>query len=339
MFKKLGMVLLASSMLALGACGSNPSNGGATEGKGNGGATELKKVSIMLDWYPNAVHSILYAGIDQGYFEEKGLELDIKIPADTTDPLKMVATGDVDFAMNYQPQVVMARAENIPVVGVAPIVRHPLNWLMAPEDSDVESPKDLEGKTIGYPAIPMNEALVKTIIETDGGDSSKVNLVDVNWDLMPAITSGNADAISGGYINHEQVLLKKNGHPVRAFNPVEYGVPDYHELMLVTSEKLAEEQADLVKDFVEVMTKGFEYVQANADEALDKLLERQDASFPLEKDVEEESLSVLLPLMTSNGEAKFGSQSVESWAAVIDWMKEQELIEVDVDADACFIKL
>lgn len=331
MFKKLGTFLLASCLLLLGACASNPSSGEDASGSG------ARKVSIMLDWYPNAVHSIIYAGIDQGYFEEAGLELDIKIPADTTDPLRMVATGDVDFAMNYQPQVVMARAEQIPVVGVAPIVRHPLNWLMVPESGDVQSPKDLEGKTVAYPAIPMNEALVNTIIETDGGDPSKVNLVDVNWDLMPAITTGNADAISGGYINHERVLLERNDHPMRAFNPVDYGVPDYYELILVTSERLAENDPELVKTFVDILAKGFEYVQANPEEALDKLLERQDSSFPLEKEVERESLNILLPLMTSNGEAQFGEQSEQSWAAVIEWMKKTDLIQADIDPKDCFV--
>lgn len=334
MFKKLGALLLASSMLVLGACSTDSSSGQdptTNEGK------ETHKVSIMLDWYPNAVHTIIYAGIDQGYFEEAGLELDIRIPADTTDPLRMVATRDVDFAMNYQPQVVLARAEQIPVVGVAPIVRRPLNWLMVPEDSDIQSPKDLEGKTIGYPAIPMNEALVNTIIESDGGDPSKVNLVDVNWDLMPAITTGNADAISGGFINHEKVLLEREGYPMRAFDPVEYGVPDYYELILVTSEALAEERPELVNTFTDVLKKGFEYVQANPDEALEKLLERQNSSFPLEKEVEKESLNVLLPLMTSEGEAEFGSQTEESWAHVIDWMKETNLIKADIRSEDCFI--
>lgn len=335
MLKKLGMLAMATAMTVLTACSSGTPTTGQDTGK-PGSEPELKKVSIMLDWYPNAVHSFLYAGIQQGYFKEQGIELDIKMPAETNDPLKLVATGEVDFAMSYQPQVVMARAEQIPVVGVAPIVRHPLNWLMVPEDSDIQSPKDLVGKTIGYPAIPMNEALVKTVIATDGGDTNQVKLIDVNWDLIPAITTDKVDAISGGYINHEQLLLEKEGHPMRAFNPVEFGVPDYYELMLVTSEKMAKDNSDLVKKFWEATEKGFQYVKENPDAALDRLLEIQDQSFPLEKDVEQKSLNVLLPLMSSEGES-FGSQTKESWVSVIEWMKSQNLISTDVEAEACFI--
>lgn len=330
LLKKLGMVLLVTSLTVLTACSSTTTKEAANEDN------DLKKVSIMLDWYPNAVHSFLYAGVDQGHFKDQGLELEMKMPAETNDPLKLVSTGEVDFALSYQPQVVMARAANIPVVSVAAVVRHPLNSLMVPKDSDIQSPKDLVGKTIGYPAIPMNEALVNTMVKTDGGDASQLKLIDVNWDLIPAIATNKVDAISGGFINHEQVLLEKEGHPMRSFNPVDFGVPDYYELVLVTSEKMAKEQPELVKQFWEASSKGFSYVKDHPTEALDQLLKQQDQSFPLEKDVEEKSLDILLPLMSSDSEV-FGSQSKESWTSIIAWMKETQLIQADVEAEDCFI--
>jgi len=332
MIKKLGMLVLAMSMALLTACSSNE----PVSKENSGSDQDVKKVSIMLDWYPNAVHSFLYAGVNEGYFKEQGLELEMKMPAETNDPLKLVSTGDVDFALSYQPQVVMARAEQIPVVSIGAVVRHPLNSIMVPMNSDIQSPKDLAGKTVGYPAIPMNEALINTMVKTDGGDTTQVKLIDVNWDLMPAISTNKVDAISGGYINHEQVLLEKEGHPMRSFNPVDFGVPDYYELVLVTSEKMAKENPELVKKFWEASAKGFAFVKEHPKEALDKLLEQQDQSFPLERDVEEKSLNVLLPLMSSEGE-EFGTQTEESWTSVIGWMKETKLIETDVVPEDCFI--
>lgn len=336
MIKKIGMGLLSLSLVALTACSSAPSTQPPPSEAAGAKQEAAENVSIMLDWYPNAVHSFLYSAVDQGYFKEQGIDLDMKMPAETNDPLKLVSTGEVDFALSYQPQVVMARAEQIPVVSVAAIVRHPLNMLMVPKESGIKSPKDLSGKTIGYPAIPMNEALIKTMIQSDGGNPDQAKLIDVGWDLMPAISTKKVDAISGGYINHEKVLLEKEGHPMIAFNPVDYGVPDYYELVLVTSEKVAKEKPDLVKKMREASVKGFQYVKEHPQEGLDILLNNQNQSFPLETDVEKKSLEILLPLMSAEGEV-FGSQSSESWKDIIGWMKETNLIQADVKPEECYI--
>ena len=69
----------------------------------------------MLDWYPNAVHSFIYVAQEKGYFKDQGLDLDIQMPADTNDSLKLVAAGKIDLALSYQPQILLARGENIPV--------------------------------------------------------------------------------------------------------------------------------------------------------------------------------------------------------------------------------
>ncbi|MEW9669275.1 ABC transporter substrate-binding protein [Ammoniphilus sp. 3BR4] len=335
-FKKIGLSLMAASLALLTACSASNPPASGEPGEPKESAEETKKVSIMLDWYPNAVHSFLYAGQEQGFFKEQGLELDIKMPAETNDPLKLVSTGEVDFALSYQPQVVMARAQQIPVVSVSAIVRHPLNAIMVPAESGISAPKDLAGKSVGYPAIPMNEAVVKTMVTADGGDAGQVELIDVGWDLMPAISTKKVDAISGGYINHEKVLLEKEGIAMNAFSPVDFGVPDYYELVLVTSEKTAKENPELIKQFTAAVNKGFDYVKANPKEGLDILLSQANQSYPLDAEVEAKSLEILLPLMSSESEA-FGSQTAASWEAIIQWMKETKLIENDVKADESFI--
>lgn len=90
------------------------------------------------------------------------------MPADSNDALKLVAANQIDLALSYQPQVLMARSENIPVRSIAAIVRHPLNHLMVPQAGDIHSPKDLTGKQIGYSSIPLYEAMIRTMIQNDG---------------------------------------------------------------------------------------------------------------------------------------------------------------------------
>ncbi len=116
----------------------------------------------MLDWYPNAVHSFIYAAIEKGYFKEEGVKVNIKFPSNPTDPLTLAAAGKVTVGLYYQPDVVMARAnEQIPVKSIGAVVRSPLNHVVSLKSAGIQSPKDLEGLppasfTIVFKYISLN---------------------------------------------------------------------------------------------------------------------------------------------------------------------------------------
>ncbi|WP_420805783.1 ABC transporter substrate-binding protein [Paenibacillus wynnii] len=309
--------------------------GGCSAGKSK---QPLQKLTLMLDWYPNAVHSLFYAAESQGFFAEEGLDVEIRMPADGNDGLKLVAANQIDLALSYQPQVLMARAEQIPVQSIAAIVRHPLNHLLIPAEGAVQRPKDLMGKSIGYSSIPLYEAMVKTMIKNDGGDPQSANLIDVGFDLIPAISTDKVDAIMGGFINHEALILAKEGHPVTSIHPTDYGVPDYYELVLVASEQGLKNNNTYLKKFMTAITKGQQYVQEHPDEALSILLKHEDATSPLDKDIEQQSLQILLPLMDA-GDQTFGYQDPESWENVHQWLIENQLLHTDVKTEEAFINL
>lgn len=315
-------------LLMLAACGEKDAAREGNDKSTDSKDKDLKEVSIMLDWYPNAVHSYIYVAQEKGYFEDEGVKVDIQFPANPTDPLTLTAAGKVTLGLYYQPDVIMARAnENLPVKSVAAIVRTPLNHLLVPEDSTVRSPKDLEGKKVGYPGIPLNEAILETMIEHDGGNINKVDLIDVGFELNSALVTGNTDAVIGAYINHEVPVLKHNGFNTRYFNPVDYGVPAYNEIVLVTSDDTWEKDRDAIKAFWRAAKKGYKFMKENPDEAITILLKNQDeANFPLIEEVEKESLEVLLPRMEEEG-SEFGSQDEKSWKEVTDWLKKFELIK------------
>jgi putative hydroxymethylpyrimidine transport system substrate-binding protein len=329
--KKWLLVMSSLFLLLLTACEGTNVKSKSADGK-------LQKVNIMLDWYPNAVHSFLYTAQEKGYFKQQGLDVNIQMPADTNDPLKLVAAGKIDMALSYQPEVLVARGENIPVRSFAAIVRHPLNHLMFPADSSIHSPKDLAGKTVGYPSIPLDEAIINTMVKTDGGDPQKVKMVDVGWDLIPAMATKKTDALIGGYINHEKLLLDKEGHPMRTLNPTDYGVPDYYELVMVGSEKGLKEKPDVYKKFMAAVREGQKYVAAHPEEGLSILMKHEDKSSPLDKDVETKSLQILLPLMDAK-DKPFGYQDPESWNKVAKWLKDSKVINQNVNPQDAFINL
>ena len=117
------------------------------------------KVKLALDWFPNSNHLGLYIAEEKGYFAAENLEVEIYTPSDPSTVLATVASRSDDFGMNYQPDVLLARGEGVPVVSILGMVQHPLNSLMTLKTSTLDSPADLEGKKVGYPAIPWNEHL------------------------------------------------------------------------------------------------------------------------------------------------------------------------------------
>ncbi|OLO40701.1 ABC transporter substrate-binding protein [Alkalihalophilus pseudofirmus] len=340
--KKLSMFVLSLvTAFSLAACGGDTQQEETEEAPG--GETpeiteseELTSIDIMLDWYPNAVHSYLYVALEEGYFEEEGLDVNIVFPANPTDPINLAASGGVTLGITYQPDVIMARTMDVPVVSIAAIVRSPLNHMMVMADSVIESPADLEGKTVGYPGIPVNEPILKTMVEADGGNFDEVNLIDVGFELGSSIVSERVDAVIGTYINHEYPVLQHQGHDIRYFNPIEYGVPSYYELVIVTNEDHLETKRDEIEAFWRAAVKGYEKMKNAPTESLDILFANQDqANFPLIREVEEQSLEILLSKMESENES-FGSQYEESWQEVIDWLVAAGLIVEAPEVDTIF---
>lgn len=330
--KKISIFLVFAMLVSLvfSGCSSNSSN------KGDKSTTkELKEVNVLLDWYPNAVHSFLYAAEEQGYFKDAGLKVNLITPASTDDGIKLVAAGKADLAISYPKQVILARGENIPVKSVGAIVRSSLNQLMVRKDAGVKTLKDLEGKKVGYASFDIDKETVKTMVEQAGGDPSKVEFVDVGYDLMSAIETKQVDAIIGGFINHEKILLEKEGIQLDTFNPVDFGMPNNYELAFIASDDEIKNNNDTIQAFLGAAKKGFEYTKNNPDKALDLVLKAQDQSFPLDPETEKKSLDILLPLM-ENESGKFLSQDEENWNENIKWLQDRNLLKGNVDSKDLF---
>jgi len=322
------LAMMIAVSLVLSACSNNSNKEKST-------TKELKEVNVLLDWYPNAVHSFLYAAEEQGYFKEEGLKVNLITPAGTDDGIKLVASNKADLAISYPKQVILARGENIPVKSVGAIVRSSLNQLMVRSDSGVKTLKDMEGKKVGYPSFDIDKETVKTMVSTAGGDPSKVQFVDVGYELMAGIETKRVDGIIGGYINHEKILLEKEGIKLDTFNPVDYGVANNYELAFIASDDGIKNNNDTIQAFLNAAKKGFEYTKTNPDKALDLVLKVQDKSFPLDTEVEKKSLQILLPLM-ENESGKFLSQDEENWNNNVRWLKDRNLLKGKVDSKDLF---
>ena len=293
---------------------------------------DLREVNVVLDWYPNAIHTFLYTAIERGYYEEEGLDVQIRFPANANDALSMVAAGKAEIGMYYQQDLIQAVAnQKASIRSIGAIVQSPLNIILSLKDKNITSPKDMVGKTIGYGGTVLSESLVKCMMEYVGADASDVNLVDVGFDLMSSMTTGNVDATIGCLVNHEVPQMEEEGFELNYFPVSGYGIPNYYEEVFLTNNKLLEEEPEVVEGFLRASKKGSDDFKADPDGCLAILMNNQnEANFPLTQSVEEQSCKTLLPLMETDS-AEFLSQTEECWQENIDWMLENGLIDKAVD--------
>ena len=294
----------------------------------------LQELDVVLDWYPNALHAFLYVAMEKGYFAEEGLKINIRFPSNANDAISLVAAGQADIGLYYQQDVIQARAnQQVPVKSIGAVVQGPLNIVLSLQEKNITSAEDLVGKTIGYAGTELSEALVRSIMEYVGADSSDVTMIDVGFDLMSSMTTGSVDATIGCLVNHEVPQLEEEGFAVNWFDLDDYGVPTYYEGIFLASDKAIETDAKTLQAFLRACKKGFRDMQADPEEALSILLANQnEENFPLSETVERQSMQTLLPLMETDS-AEFLSQSDQCWQANMDWMLAQGLISQEVPLD------
>ena len=322
--KKFISILLSVCMLSFVAACSAPQNS-ATNASSE--TQELREVSVVLDWYPNALHTFMYVAIERGYYEQEGLNVNIQFPSNANDAISLVAAGRADFGLYYQQDVILARAnQNVPVKSVAAVVQSPLNIVLSLAEKNILSPSDLIGKKIGYASTELSEALVRSIMKNVGADYSDVTMIDVGFDLMSSMTTGNVDATIGCLVNHEVPQMNEQGFEVNYFELADYGVPSYYEGIFVANDISIENDSDMIAAFLRASQRGFDDVLADPEESLKILLENQNVeNFPLSESVEWESTKTLLPVMQTES-AKFLSQSADVWQSNIDWLYSEGLI-------------
>lgn len=191
------------------------------------------RLRVILDWFVNPDHGPLVVAKALGLFEAQGLDVTLIAPADPNDPPKLVAAGQAELAVSYQPQLHVQVDQGLPLRRIGALVATPLNTLVTLADGPVRRLADLRGRTIGFSVGGFEDALLGAMLEDAGLDLAAVTLVNVNFSLSPALLSGRVDAVIGAFRNFELTQLALEGEQGRAFYPEEHGVPVYDELIYV----------------------------------------------------------------------------------------------------------
>jgi putative hydroxymethylpyrimidine transport system substrate-binding protein len=320
LFVAVAAVTVAAA-LTLAACGEKSETGG----------TERQSLSLTLDFYPNPDHAGIYMAQKLGYFEEAGLDVSIHTPSDPAAPIKQVAAGRTDLAISYEPEVLLANQQGLDVVAVAALVNSPLTSMIWLKESKIGGIAGLRGKTIATAGIPYQDAYLKTILARANLSTSDAHAVNVGYGLLPAIVSGRAQAMLGGFRNVEGVDLRLRGkNPV--VTPVDQlGVPTYNELVLVAQRKRLEEDPEAIRLFLAALARGTAAAVAAPNETTKALLEANSGLNPKLTRAEVEATLPLLGAPSAKAsqpahERPYGFMDPTDWRRFIGWMRDNGLI-------------
>ncbi|VTM71260.1 Putative thiamine biosynthesis protein HI_0357 [Raoultella planticola] len=196
-------------------------------------------------------------------FKAQGLDVKIVPPSDPALPPRLVAAGQADLAITYQPQVHFFADEGLPLVRVGTLINSPLNTVIA-LDKSIKTPADLKGKKVGYSVSGIEQATLATMAQHAHIDPQSIKLINVNFQLTSALLAGQVDAVIGGYRNIEALELKLQGKDPQVMNVEDFGVPAYDELVIVANRD--EIHAAKIKKFLVALQEGVTYLRAHPQE-------------------------------------------------------------------------
>jgi putative hydroxymethylpyrimidine transport system substrate-binding protein len=315
MKRALSIAALAAA-LGLAACGEKSDTLTAPVGKS-------QPLTLMLDYLPNADHVGLYESLADGAFRRAGLNVKVEVPSDPAEPLKALAAGKVDAAISYEPEVFLARSQDIALVAVAAIVQEPLTSIISVGAAHITTPADLAGKTIGTAGIPYQSAYLQTILQHAGVPATSVKERNVGFDLVPAMLSGRVDATLGGYWNYEAIELAQEGRHPNVIHMDQAGVPSYDELVVVVRKNEIVNDTARIRAFVQALARGYEAARADPVAAVKTLVQ---ANPTLNDKLQLASVRAVLPDFFPTNGKPWGWQSIPNWNAFGNWMLVHHLI-------------
>lgn len=223
------------------------------------------RMSLLLDWFVNPDHGPIIVAQEMGYFADQGLEVEIVPPADPSAPPKLVAAGQGDLAVSYQPSQHLHVAEGLPLVRVGTLVATPLNCLLVLKNGPIQEISQLKGGRIGFSVAGVEEAVLTAMLGRHGISLDDVEMINVNFSLGPSLMSGQVDAVIGAYRNFELNQMEIEGVEGRCFYVEEEGVPTYDELIYVANPDRMDRS--MIRRFLRATELATQYIVNNPEES------------------------------------------------------------------------
>lgn len=341
MKKRILAIVLACALLLAVAAGCGAQNNASSAAQSSAGQSsaaestaEKTKITFVLDWTPNTNHTGLYVAEKKGYFADAGLDVEIVQPPEDGAEV-MVGAGKAQFGVSFQDSVIpyVAGDNKVPVTSVAAVVQHNTSGIISLKGKGMDRPKGMEGKKYATWDLPIEKATLKHVVEADGGDFGKVELIPSTvTDEVSALQSGQVDAIWIFYgwagVAAEQAQLDTDYFAFKDIDPVF----DYYTPVIIGNTDWMSANPDTAKKFLSALKKGYEFAAQQPEESADILLE-----YAPELDAKLVKASQIYLSKEYISDAKqWGYIDPARWNAFYNWINENKLFETQIPENTGF---
>jgi putative hydroxymethylpyrimidine transport system substrate-binding protein len=280
----------------------------------------LQEITVTLDGWEGPATVGLVMASERGYFEDEGIEVQALVSSPGL-PLKYVANGDADLALSHQPQVILAKAKGAPLVDVGSVIPHATAAMIWKKESGIRSIADLRGKTIAIEGLPFQRLFLGQVLEKAGLTLEDVRVQRVDYDVLPAIASGRADAIFGGSYNLEGAALQARGEKPIVIPVRRLGIPDFEEFVLVARADFASRNAHVLRDFISALARGTAAAVKDPKAAAAAIEQANEADPDLGPESVVAEIRSTLPLLAGNA-----YMSPQRASRLVEWMQAEGMI-------------
>ncbi len=308
------ILLLTSFVFLLTACTSSEES--------------LEDVTLVLDYVPNTNHTGFYVAKENGYYEDLGLNVEIIQPSQNAAEA-VVASNQAEFGIGSAESVAQFDNSNNQLTSIMALVAHNTSGFISRADANITRPKDMEGKTYCGWGSDVEQAIVETVVENDGGDPSKVTITTTSGaDIKNENSPCDVMWIFEGWdkIDMDNASIETN---YMAFTDYDL---DWYTPVLFTSKDLIEKDSELVQNFITASIHGYEDAIADPDAAADVLL---DYAPELDAELVEPSQKFLSENYKDDN-LEFGYQDEAMWNNFISWLQENEIVDQSLDVNTLY---
>jgi putative hydroxymethylpyrimidine transport system substrate-binding protein len=317
------LLAVACAGAALTACGDSGDGGSpaTAETEGSPRLSAQTKVTLVLDFQPNAVHAGIYRALAAGYYHDNNIELRIVQPTSTADTIKLIDAGKADFGIADAIDVAGQIEAGRPAKGIMAVVQRPLGGLITLAKDGIRSPAQLEGRKVGVTGVPSDDAVLNTIVADDGGDPDAVERVTIGFNGVQNLTTGKIAGFTGFAAADATQIEVQTGEQTRTFALDEHGGPTYPGLIVFAAEDRIRDEPDLARAFVDATVRGYQDTIDDPERSLDDLLAANPA---LDRKLIAAQLDAYVPLFQAHA-PRFGIFQPRAVASLSRFLVDNDL--------------
>ncbi len=287
-----------------------------------GSDSDDSTISVQLDWTPNTNHVGIYIALANGWYEEEGINVEI-VPYSDANPDVVVANGLADIGISFPPNLIFSRAAGLDLISVAAVLQSNPTELAVLASSDILRPRDFDGHTYAGFGLPFEESRIRAVIRADGGQG-EFEIAILSTFAYEALFNERAD-FTEIFTTWEGIEAELRGIELRTFRFDDFGVPDFPGVILIAQQSTVSERSDVLRRFLEVTRRGYEFAANQPEEAARIFIEYVGEDVFPEAELVRLSNIILADIFV-DADGSWGLQDASVWDAYADWMLAQGIL-------------